>query len=321
MLSSRTAILLALIFLVTLAGCGAAKVNVYRYVDNEKSYPLSVAVLPFSVNQDIPADKQPHAIFREVFFNYFSYLGYTDMPLEDVDKKLAAAGIPLTDMESLIRPKLDPRLKEILGVDAVIVGKVTDATNFTGGLHSQTTITARLEMIDLAKEIPVWDTEHTEMAYAGIATPSIVDIIKDQIDNANVQQAYYRLAESFSLKVLNEVPDPAEMRQQDVRLPIIKSIETNIRVDQKFKLNDRIYVSLQGQPGLTASFDIGNSKTGIPMKEIAPGLYTGSYRVIQGDKIDNALIIGTLKNKQGLAGKKIYRAAMAVVEEAKAEVN
>ena len=50
------------------------------------------------------------------------------------------------------------------------------------------------------------------------------------------------------------------------------------------------------------------------MKEVSPGLYTGSYRVINGDKIDNALIITSLSNEEGLTAKKFYKKALAIKE-------
>ena len=50
------------------------------------------------------------------------------------------------------------------------------------------------------------------------------------------------------------------------------------------------------------------------MKEVSPGLYTGSYRVKKGDRIDNALIVTSLSNEEGLTAKKFYKKALAVKE-------
>ena len=72
-----------------------------------------------------------------------------------------------------------------------------------------------------------------------------------------------------------------------------------------------IYVSLKGDPGLTGYFDIGSWKSNIPLKEIVPGLYTGSYTIKTSDQVTSSLIIGTLKNKNGLTGKKFYKDGMA----------
>ena len=70
---------------------------------------------------------------------------------------------------------------------------------------------------------------------------------------------------------------------------------------------------MQGQPGLAASFDIGSWRTNIPMQETSPGHYAGSYQIVHGDNVTNAFIIGTLRGKNGLAGKRFYKAAMATV--------
>ena len=71
---------------------------------------------------------------------------------------------------------------------------------------------------------------------------------------------------------------------------------------------------MKGESGLVGHFDIGNFKTGIPMKEVSPGLYTGNYRVKKGDKIDNALIVTSLSNEEGLTAKKFYKKALAIKE-------
>ena len=48
------------------------------------------------------------------------------------------------------------------------------------------------------------------------------------------------------------------------------------------------------------------------MKEVSPGLYTGSYRIKEGDLIDGALIISSLSNKKGLTAKKFYKKTLAI---------
>ena len=50
------------------------------------------------------------------------------------------------------------------------------------------------------------------------------------------------------------------------------------------------------------------------MKEVLPGLYTGNYRVKKGDKIDNALIVTSLSNEEGLTAKKFYKKGLATKE-------
>jgi len=305
--------LTALICMAIFSGCAAPNVQVNELRDNHTAFPKTVAVLPFTLEPTIKEKESPHVILREVFFNNFSFLGYTDMALDEVDQRLHHAGIAIEEASQL--RYMD--LRRILGVDAVIRGNVIEANNFTAGIHAETMIQAKLDMIDLETGETIWEVEHTETDYSGIATPTIVDIIQEQMANAKVHQAYYKTSEVFCQRVIAKIPDPALQRLDEVELPVISSIEANIKTNRKLKPKDRIYVSLKGQPGMTATFDIGSWKTSIPMKEITPGLYTGDYTVQRGDQVLSAFIIGTLKNPKGLAQKKYYKAALATIEDGK----
>lgn len=295
---------------LVLASCSSPKVHVSKFLANETASPKSVAILPFTLAKDIKEEELPHIIFREVFYNNFSYLGYNDLPLDEVDQKLHHAGVQIENASKLQYREL----RAILGVDAVIRAHILEANNFTGGLHAETMMHAKMDMLDLKTGNSLWEVDHTEMAYSGIASPTIVDIIQEQVENAKVKLAYHKNAEIFSQRILAQIPDPSGKRLGEVQLPTISSIDTNIHPNQKLKPDDSIYVSLRGQPKLTATFDIGSWKTSIPMKEVSPGLYTGSYVVRDGDKVLNAFIIGTLKNNKGLASKKYYKTALATIE-------
>ena len=292
------------------AGCGKARVDIYHEAGDNWDYPKSVAILPFSFDSAVEENKSTHSILRKAFFNYFSYLGYNDIPLNTVDLKLGAitkTGVTLDDIST-------DQLMKVLKVDAVVRGHVINSTNFTAGIYAQTSIEAKLEMIDLRTDTMLWNTKHNEIDSSGIITPSLVDFIKGQADNARVRESYNHIAETFALKILSKIPDPASLRQNEVRLPQIASVETNIKGSYKLRPNDLIYVSMKGESGLVGHFDIGNFKTAMPMKEVSPGLYTGSYRVKSGDKIDNALIIASLSNEEGLIAKKFYKKALAIKE-------
>ena len=303
------AVALTLIALIG-AGCGKARVDIFHEAGDSWDYPKSVAILPFSFDSAVEENKSTHSILRKTFFNYFGYLGYNDIPLNTVDLKLDAimkTGVTVDDIST-------GRLMKVLEVDAVIRGHVINSTNFTAGIYAETSIEAKLEMIDLRTDAILWDTEHHEIQSSGIATPSLVDMIQDQADNSMVSESYHQVAETFALKVLSKIPDPASLRHNEVRLPKIASVETNIKGNYKLRPNDLIYVSMKGESGLVGHFDIGNFKTAMPMKEVSPGLYTGSYRVKNGDNINNALIITSLSNEEGLTAKKFYKKALAIKE-------
>lgn len=311
----KNALLRKLFFIALLSfvfeGCGTVDMEVRKNLDHPNIQPSTVAVLPFTLNGPTPEGVPVHRLFRECFFNYFSYLGYVDVPLETIDNKLQGAGLKKYEEVLELSPE---RLREILGVDAVIKGQVLDTSNFTAGIHAETSIKAKIEMIDLRTGETLWSTEHKESHYSGILSPTVVEIIQDQMDNVKVRQALYKTAEMFSIGMLKEIPDPAEGWRNEIQLPEITSIETNLKPNQKLKPNDRIYVNLKGDPGLKGSFGIGSWKSNIPLREISPGMYSGSYVVQETDEIKSALIVGTLKNAKGLAGKRFYKNGMAVIE-------
>ena len=299
------------LFVLLFAGCGTVDLEIRQTNTNAGMQPRSVAILPFTLEEPVHEKVAPNDLFRDCFYNYFSFLGYVDLPLKTIDQKLSQAG--LTDNKKILA--LSPeRLREILGVDAVIRGRVLSASNFTGGIHAETSIKAKIDMLDLRTGDVLWETEHKEMTYSGILSPTIVEIIQSQMDNVKVNQAYYKTAEMFSISMMKEIPDPADSWNEEISLPKITSIETNLKPSLKLKPNDRIYVNLKGDPGLTGYFGIGSWKSDIPLKEIVPGLYTGSYTIKDSDDVSSSLIVGTLKNKNGLTGKKFYKNGMAQFE-------
>ncbi|MDR7545347.1 MAG: copper amine oxidase N-terminal domain-containing protein, partial [Armatimonadota bacterium] len=56
-----------------------------------------------------------------------------------------------------------------------------------------------------------------------------------------------------------------------------------------------VTATLEGTPGGTATFDIAGVASGIPMREIRPGVYQGTYTVRAGDNTTAAAIFGHLR--------------------------
>ncbi|MBL4664874.1 MAG: DUF799 family lipoprotein [Nitrospinaceae bacterium] len=250
-----------------LGGCGTVDLKIRKNLDHPNIHPRTVAILPFTLAGPTPEGVPVHKLFRECFFNYFSYLAYVDIPLETVDSKLQAAGMRKFKKVLELSPE---RLRDILGVDAVIKGQVLDTSNFTGGIHAETSITAKIVMLDLRTGETLWETEHKESTYSGIFSPTVVDIIQDQMENVKVHQVLYKTAEMFSLGMMKEIPDPVGVWQEKIRLPQITSIETNLKPNQKLRPNDQIYVNLKGDPGLKGSFGIGSGSRISRLRKLSP---------------------------------------------------
>jgi hypothetical protein len=294
-----------------LGGCGTAQVVIHQPTKSIKNYPRSVAILPFGLSQKAEFEEEPQKIFRKVFYDYFCYLGYDDMTLEEVDSRLEHFKIEQKDIPDISFEKW----KTILGVDAVIKGYVLDANNFTGGIHAETTIKAKLEMLDLRTGETLWDVDHNEMSYSGIAIPSVVTMVKGQMANSDAQLSFYKTAESFSMQAIKGIPDPSGTKNFRAVLPLITRIESDLKSGHPLHPGETIHVSLFGQPGMHASFDIGSWRSGIAMKEISRGVYEGEYKLLPEDEIKNAFIIGTLRNEKGVTGKKFYKQALVTIQD------
>jgi tetratricopeptide (TPR) repeat protein len=82
-----------------------------------------------------------------------------------------------------------------------------------------------------------------------------------------------------------------------VKMPTINSISHNVTVP--LLTGDRIQVTLRGDSGKVATFDLGEVTKGLPMKEISPGRYVGIYRVGEKDRFSKLAIVGHLEDRDG----------------------
>jgi hypothetical protein len=292
---------LIFILILLFGGCGTAKVKVHKS-PLFSSYPLSVAILPFTTEKDGEfLEKDIEKVLRDVFYNYFSYLSFSDLPLEKTDKILAE-----NKLENVSYSKKLPlkKLRDVLGVDSVIQGKLINSTNFTAGIYAETWLKAQMKLIDLKTGETLWELDHEELDQSSLATPTLVEMVRQQIANSDTEKAYYKLAQQFASKVVRKIPHPNKIAQNQINSPKISGVFTNIQSNKKLKVGDIIEVTLTGSPKLTGSFDIGSWKFSIPLKETQSGLYTGAYSVQPKDHFQNALIIGRLQDRLGTTGKK-----------------
>ncbi len=82
--------------------------------------------------------------------------------------------------------------------------------------------------------------------------------------------------------------------------PQVTSVTENSN-GRTFIQNDVLTVTLQGDAGSTASYDIGAVAQELPMSENSPGSYTGSFLVPPGIRVVSATVLGRLENAFGTA--------------------
>ncbi|MFC1716561.1 choice-of-anchor X domain-containing protein, partial [Candidatus Poribacteria bacterium] len=79
--------------------------------------------------------------------------------------------------------------------------------------------------------------------------------------------------------------------------PVINSLIHD--ADRILVEGDILTVTLEGESGGEATFDIGSFQTGLDMSSVEVGRYVGTYRVRAGDQASGALITGYLKDAAG----------------------
>lgn len=267
---------------------GTYKVDPYL----EKHRPRSVAVLPF-VNQS-KSQKGSEAV-RRGFYNHFSSIPYKDVELYRVDRLLKKAG--LTDPE--IISKTSPQeLGKILNVDAVILGDISNFDKLFAVIYSQVSVGADIKMYDTKTGHFLWSGQHVARIHEGGISTTPVGLIATVIATAmNVRDIQLlRACDDLFRDMVKTIPAPS--LAEALRPPDITLLTQDTRSLPK-KAGDEIRVVIKGTPGMQASFDIGDYKKSIDMVEIETGGYLGTYKVVPGDNVTNAIITGYLTDDSG----------------------
>jgi len=305
-IAARAMPVLSLILTVFMAGCATtgggagvvAKVKqafegtytVDPYM--EKNKPRTIAILPF-VNE--AKSQEGNEIVRRGFYNHFSSLPFKDMELVQTDHLLRKSG--LYDPESL--GSLPPgKLKEILNVDAVVYGTISNFDKLFAGIYSQVSVGAEIRMYEAATGNFLWSGEHVVRIHQGSLPTSPIGLISSIISAAmNIRDVQLlRACDDLFRDMVKTIPviEAAKAR----RPPTISLLIQDSKGLPK-KAGDEIRVFVKGTPGLSSWFDIGDLKKGIDLEEVEPGGYVGAYRVIPGDNIESAIITGYLDDGIG----------------------
>ena len=267
---------------------GTYKVDPYL----EKHKPRTVAVLPFI---DQSRSKKGFETVRKHFYNHFSSIPYKDMELYRIDRLLRKAG--LTDPEVI--NKTSPQgLGKILGVDAVVFGETSNFDKIFAMVYSQVSVGAEIKMYDTKTGHFLWSGQHVARIHeGGISTTPVgivATIIASAINMRDVQ--LLRACDDLFRDMVKTIPAPTIA--EALRPPDITLLTQDTKGLPK-KAGDEIRVVIKGTPRMQASFDIGEYKKSIDMVEVEPGGYLGTYKVVPGDNVANAIITGYLTDDSG----------------------
>lgn len=285
---------LLLITLLLIASCAPLpeiKKETTEAKISDEELPKTVAVLPFeNKTEEIGVATQ----VRKSFYNHFSSKPYRDIELSIVDEKIVQLERSTGKSILEIPPK---QICEALGCDGLVYGRVTDYKKIYAVAYSQLGIEAEVWMINTKTEREVFRLKESVRYHEGGIPLSPLSAVMTAISTAmnirDIQQV--RMLNELCYKINEKIPSPAGIVEQR---PVIKEVLTNAK-DSPFGKGKVIQVGAEGDRGMIATFDIGNFKKGISMKETQPGIYIGEYVVMPGDNVKEAPIIVSLRKPGG----------------------
>ncbi|MEM2983360.1 MAG: DUF799 family lipoprotein, partial [Candidatus Bathyarchaeia archaeon] len=185
-----------------------------------------------------------------------------------------------------------------LNADAIVFGEITHYDRLYLALYSHVTVGARLKMVDTKTGKVLWTAEDTASKRTGGVSTSPVGLVMTAISTAlNIRKIeLLRCSDDLFRDLVKTIPNPP--LAEALRPPKI-TILVQDALGVPRKAGDVIKVAMEGQPKMRASFDIGSFKKGIPMEEVEPGSYVGTYKVMPMDNVEDAIITGYLTDDAG----------------------
>ncbi|HBA89947.1 MAG TPA: hypothetical protein DCZ75_18725 [Geobacter sp.] len=259
---------------------------------HDEELPRQVVILPFANETEEPG---LDTVVRRNFANHFSSKAYLDTKIPVVDEKL----IHWEKSSGKAMQQATPQeISAALGADGLLYGKVTDYKRVYAGLYSQFGIEAEVWMVNARTGKEVFrHREAVRYHEGGIPTSPLSIVVTAVSTGMNLREIQkVRMVNELCYKFMEKIPSPKTLSSN--ARPVIKEALTNA-AEGPFGLKSVIKAGLEGEPGLVATFDIGNFKKGIPMKEDKPGIYTGEYAVMPGDATRDMPVSVTLSRPGG----------------------
>ena len=243
--------------------------------------PQRLAILPL-VNDT----SEPNAskVLRQVINSHLSGLNFQLMHPAEVDQRL-----PQTALENAA-------MASYLGVDAVLVGRVTKFDRFFAGIYADIELAVVLELINTKGEV-IWTAENSVVRRSGglsstpwgiLLTAAIASL---GLDEENVLAGADELARGIALAM----PQPAGY--QSLASRAIASVLHN-GGNQALSYPNKVNVGIKGEPGMSASIELAGLGV-FPVDEVEAGVYIGEIPVEPNWNAENVFVRGRLTDAQG----------------------
>jgi hypothetical protein len=286
--------LLAICLLVVAACAPTLKMEQYggaiQIEDDE--LPHHVAILPFANETTEPGIDQ---LVRRNFANHFTSKPYHDVKLPIVDEKVVQFEKSTGKKLAQATPQ---EVAGAVGSDGLIYGRVTDYKRIYAAVYSQFGVEAEVWMVNATTGKEVFRyKEKVRYHEGGVPTSplsALVTAVSTAMNLREIQKV--RMVNELCYKFMEKIPAPKSLAMES--RPLIREVLTNA-ADGPFGLKKTIKIGMEGDAGLVATFDIGNFKKGVLMKEVKPGVYVGDYVVMPGDATQEMPVLVTLTRPGG----------------------
>ena len=253
--------------------------------------PTSVAVLPF---MNKTSSDFAYTVVRRTMFNHFSSKNYRMLHWQDVDRRLALAGVDTAEEASM---KTVAELTQILGVDGLLFGNITHYNKTFAGIASAISVGVELRFAN-ADDKTLWEVKNVQRSFAGGVSTSPIGIIMNALVAAKHLHGdinLYRTAEDLGRELAAAMPEPSSLAGKT--LPVILDV-VHSGVGQTLKYGDTLEVGLRGDPGLTAAAVVDGIGV-IDLVEVEKGEYVGKRTLDKALNVSDQSVTGHLQGADG----------------------
>ena len=249
-------------------------------------------------SSDRSKSKKGFETVRRGFYNHFSSLPFKDMEITKIDDLLKKAD--LTDPEQ-IKKTSPQKLGEILGVDAVIYGEISNFDKLFAVIYSQVSVGAEVKMYETKTGQFLWSGQHVVRIHEGGFSTTPIGIIAVVIATAmNLRDIQLlRACDDLFREMVKTIPTPplAAACSDRRRLPFSSRIRGTFRKRQGM----RSVSSCRGRRRCAPRSQSGSSRSGSTCRnrKTRPGLTSGSTGSCRGTMSQVPLITGRLTDDAG----------------------
>lgn len=287
-------ILAALVLILFVSGC--ARVTTvdephFREDAFKADPPKTLAIAPFE-NATGVKDAAPK--MREAIYGALSGLNYTDVELNRVDQIISEQALRLNVRPDEVRAE-DIAIPEM--ADAVVFGRVDHASRLYLFLYAQYRIDVNLAMYSTRTRQQIYSNDFIVRNRKFTLPTGVVGLVKSFFSTlwfmrtSELEESYEEVAQQIAERF---PPPPGEVGQKGI---FIEKVDVDV-ARESLRAGDRVVVRVDGAPGKVGTFSVGTRVVDQPLRETAPGQYSGMYVIQPGDDARYVFVRARLRSPE-----------------------